>query len=407
MGVKKTTEIFKQEVYEAEGNNYKVLGDYVNGKVKIKMKHLECGYEYEVTPHSFLAGNRCPGCRYKRVSSKTRKSFDTFNKEVEELGKGEYKVEPPYKGSKLKMKFTHLTCGNTFMMEPNSFIQGNRCPYERGERIAKSKRKSTEQFKDEVDACYGEGHYELLEDYKGADIPVKVKHNECGNIYDTRPADFVRGHGCPECAYKTRAKKVGDAHRDPLEKVIKEINTLLGMNYLVITKPDDYQGNRQKISIKHLPCGTIYTARFSDIQSKNGGHCPACFNNTNKASYGEIYVNRYLKNTLRLIEGKDYKYGYFIPNLVYKKSLHFDFYLPKFKIAIEYDGGQHYFPVALYGGIEQFKLIKMRDYLKDKYCIDNNILLFRIPYFVNSQPKITSYLNNALSYTSLFKDKEH
>ena len=67
-GPRKTTREFKQEVYNLVGNEYSVLGEYITNKTKIKMRHNKCGYEYEVTPNSFLStGNRCRECWKKRV----------------------------------------------------------------------------------------------------------------------------------------------------------------------------------------------------------------------------------------------------------------------------------------------------------------------------------------------------
>ena len=67
-GPRKTTREFKQEVYNLVGNEYSVLGEYINNKTKIKMKHNLCGHEFEMTPNSFLSGgNRCRECWKKRV----------------------------------------------------------------------------------------------------------------------------------------------------------------------------------------------------------------------------------------------------------------------------------------------------------------------------------------------------
>lgn len=43
---------------------------------------------------------------------------------------------------------------------------------------------------------------------------------------------------------------------------------------------------------------------------------------------------------------------------------------------IEYDGGEHFFPVANW----DFEITKKHDLIKNKYCFDNNIPLIRIPY---------------------------
>ena len=47
---------------------------------------------------------------------------------------------------------------------------------------------------------------------------------------------------------------------------------------------------------------------------------------------------------------------------------------------IEYDGIQHFKPYDYYGGEKTFENVKIRDAIKDKYCMDNNICLHRIPY---------------------------
>ena len=57
------------------------------------------------------------------------------------------------------------------------------------------------------------------------------------------------------------------------------------------------------------------------------------------------------------------------------KLLFIDFYLPKFKIAIEYDGLHHRVAV---NGNEELINQKHKDNVKDKYCIENNIKLYRI-----------------------------
>jgi predicted Zn-ribbon and HTH transcriptional regulator len=62
---RKTTEEFKQEIYELEGNDYILLSKYINNNTNVIMKHdiEECGYEYSVRPLHFLEGTRCPKCK--------------------------------------------------------------------------------------------------------------------------------------------------------------------------------------------------------------------------------------------------------------------------------------------------------------------------------------------------------
>ena len=93
-------------------------------------------------------------------------------------------------------------------------------------------------------------------------------------------------------------------------------------------------------------------------------------------SSGEIKIKEYLDNN---------KITYFkektFDDLIYIGNLKFDFYLPKQKIAIEFDGIQHYKPIGYFGGNDSFIETQKRDKLKDIYCKEKNIKLIRIPYF--------------------------
>jgi|AntRauTorckE6833_2_1112554.scaffolds.fasta_scaffold00627_7 hypothetical protein len=57
-----------------------------------------------------------------------------------------------------------------------------------------------------------------------------------------------------------------------------------------------------------------------------------------------------------------------------------DFYLPDHKLAIEYNGIQHYEPIEFFGGKKGLKARQESDSLKKKYCKERNILLKVIKY---------------------------
>ena len=68
---KKTTEQYKQEVFDKCGDEYSVLGEYENNKVKIEMKHNKCGHTWFVSPNTFIShGNRCPKCKRSKGEEK-------------------------------------------------------------------------------------------------------------------------------------------------------------------------------------------------------------------------------------------------------------------------------------------------------------------------------------------------
>ena len=76
------------------------------------------------------------------------------------------------------------------------------------------------------------------------------------------------------------------------------------------------------------------------------------------------------------------------------KTLPFDFYIPSLKIAIEYDGKQHFEPIEYFGGKESFEILQKHDAIKNEYCKNNGISLLRIPYYKYNN--IEEELNNFL-----------
>jgi hypothetical protein len=83
-----------------------------------------------------------------------------------------------------------------------------------------------------------------------------------------------------------------------------------------------------------------------------------------------------------------------VNNRCYK--LPFDFYLPDYNILIEYDGEQHYKPIKIWGGEEGFERQQKLDLIKNKFAVDNNINLIRIPYKVKKVEDLKKYLPNDL-----------
>lgn len=57
-----TTEEVKGRIEDLTGNEYLLLGNYVNAKAKMLVKHILCQNEYEVKWNSFYQGSRCPKC---------------------------------------------------------------------------------------------------------------------------------------------------------------------------------------------------------------------------------------------------------------------------------------------------------------------------------------------------------
>lgn len=124
----KTTEKFKEEVYNLVGNEYSVIGEYIKSNIDIEIKHNLCGRILEVPPTIFLLGRRCSCTRKPRHKSYYKEMTEKFKKEVYDLVGNEYEVIGKYDGYKKKIVIKHIDCSKNFEVTRNQFLKGSRCP---------------------------------------------------------------------------------------------------------------------------------------------------------------------------------------------------------------------------------------------------------------------------------------
>lgn len=189
-------------------------------------------------------------------------------------------------------------------------------------------------------------------------------------LFNMRPNNHVRGkQRCPLCgAGKKRTTR-------DFVILAKEVH---GENYDY--SQVTYKSAKTNVNVICPEHGLFKITPDSHIGWYRQG-CPRC-----KASRGERAIFRELV-----------KIG--ITNFVCEKSfdglvtsdtklpLRFDFYLPEQNLLIEFDGHAH-FDMVNYSGkmstVEMKKRLsrtKQLDKIKDKWAVDNNITLLRIPYW--------------------------
>uniref|UniRef100_A0A6C0CZ33 Homing endonuclease n=1 Tax=viral metagenome TaxID=1070528 RepID=A0A6C0CZ33_9ZZZZ len=126
----------------------------------------------------------------------------------------------------------------------------------------------------------------------------------------------------------------------------------------------EYINNKTNLIWKCNICKCTWDARLDRI--KYGTWCPKC-----KSSHGERLISKYL----------DSKNIHYFREYLLSNNQRFDFYLPKFNIAIEFDGIQHFQLYGIYTSTEEsLKKVQKFDIKKTIYCIDNNIKFLRICY---------------------------
>ena len=131
---RKNIKTFIEEVYKLVGEEYTVLGEYINNHTEILMRHncIKCNNnEFPITPSNFLGGVRCLKCRHEVLSIKLRLSHEEFKNKVYKLRKDEYTLLSEYTGSKNDIKVRHNSelCSNyVYEVQAGSFLSGCSCP---------------------------------------------------------------------------------------------------------------------------------------------------------------------------------------------------------------------------------------------------------------------------------------
>lgn len=169
---------------------------------------------------------------------------------------------------------------------------------------------------------------------------------------------------CPECGKENSI----DSRRLKPDEVEAKISSV---NQNILLNKNDYINNRTrnlKVLCGHCKKRFFITSMDGYINGKN--KCDYC---ARKQSNGERYIKSLLdKYNINCIYQKRFR------ECKDKRTLPFDFYLPKYNICIEYDGEQHFEPIR---GKKTFEYIKSHDIIKNNFCKQSNIHLIRVPYW--------------------------
>ena len=200
MGRKRlTTEEVKGRIEDLTGNEYLLLGNYVNAKTKMLVKHILCQNEYKVMWKAFQQGRRCPKCfGNEKLNNKE------IDKRIKELVGDEYIRLGDYVNSGTKILIKHNLCENIYEATWANFQQGYRCPKCSGlEKLNNEEidKRMYELVKDE---------YSRIGNYVNAHTKILVKHSLCGNTYEVIWNSFQQGRRCPKCNESKGEKEISN-----------------------------------------------------------------------------------------------------------------------------------------------------------------------------------------------------
>ena len=352
-----TQDEFLQKVYKDNENDIDYSNFIYNGNSKKGIcKCNVCGYVWETLPMSLFKGHGCPKCAIKKRSKK-------IAKDVLDVIDGFRKVHgDKYDYSKVKYvnnkTLVEIVCPKhgEFFQKPNVHLNGHGCP-----KCANSGVKLTQE---EFELRVKENNPNLdVSNFKYVNSHEKsvCKCNACG--YEWKTSHMLlrdSGYSCPNCSKNKRTKDRTYTINDFLtvyRSKFKDSNYVFSKSH--------YTNSLEKMIVT-CPKHGDFEIRPNDLLSGHG--CPICNN-----SKLEMEVASFLDK-----EGIEYiQYATFdwLINQNTNRKLTFDFYIPKYDIAIECQGEQHFVSIEHFGGVEKLEDTKYRDSLKRELAKKNGIRL--------------------------------
>jgi predicted nucleic acid-binding Zn-ribbon protein len=365
----KTHEVFEREINELHPTIEIVDGNYYNNSTKLSFYCKVCGHKWHTTPAIILNGKGCPECTKVRRTNEQRKTQAEFEKQIQDLFDGNIIVIGQYIQDSERIGVRCKIDGYIWFPVASSLVQQNGCPKCRDERLRQERKKTTAQFRQEI-AILHPG-YKVLGEYGNNNCERVLMECPLGHQFMGHPGNLLQGQGCPVC----REINLSTCLLTPLkyspEEYIDVVKQISGGNIIPL---EEYRGMDRKIRHLCKKCNREWSVIPYRILNNSG--CPRC-----KESRGEKVIANILDNYhVQYIAQKAFE------KCKYKKQLRFDFYLPDYNVAIEYQGEQHYRPVNFNGLPEErakyiFEQVKIRDQVKRDFCDTHHIQLIAIPYW--------------------------
>lgn len=261
-----------------------------------------------------------------------------------------------------------ITCKKhgSFFQTPRDHLNKCGCPI--CGRLNSNNKRRCENWKLDFIKTHGDRYDYSKVKYKNAKDEVEIICKEHGSFYQ-KPTYHKIGCGCPVCGLlKNRRNNI-----DFIDDFKKKHGDKYDYSKV------DYKHCNAKIDIVCKKHGIFKQTPSSHI---SGSGCPIC-----KISKGEERIMNYL-----IKKSINFSRQHLFDGCLLKNKLPFDFFLPDKNICIEYDGIQHFEPIDHFGGIKRLEIQKMKDYIKTKWCEENNIKLIRISY--NDYDKIEDIISN-------------
>jgi len=351
MRKKLTTEEWIEKAQTIHGNKFDYSKvDYQGNNKKITIICPIHGEFQQVAADHLKSKYGCPKCVIEAKSFTTEQFIEKAKKIYE--SKYDYSLVE-YKGINNKVKIICPIHG-IYEQEASVHLKGIGCPKCSGH--LGNKKCNTEYFIEKARKVHGDKYDYSKVNYVNATTPIKIICQEHGE-FEQRPDKHLAGHNCPKCTkhYKRNTTEF-----------IEEANIIHNNKYNY--SKVNFVNVHTKVIIICPIHGDFEQTPHMHLQGKG---CPKCTLKNQTKLYEKLQES--FPNEEILFEVGNSTIGWI-------NGQRFDIYFPKYNIAVEYNGIQHYVPVEHFGGELKFQNQLEYDELKRQKCKENSCTLFEVKY---------------------------
>lgn len=257
-----------------------------------------------------------------------------------------------------------ITCPihGDFEQNPRVHLRGCGCPKCALEKNTVRLTKSIDTFLEQASNIHNNKYDYSKTIYNGANQNVCIICPKHGEFWQT-PHNHLRGRGCPKCALEESSKR----YAMDIKTFVERANKIHDHKYWYDNVL--YKNANTKVEIICPEHGSFWQTPWHHLE---GLGCKKCR----------------LKSQYRLQKLLQCKFPEHFTEWEYSpewlNGQRIDIADTTYKIAIEYNGIQHYEPVEFFGGESAFEKQQIYDCEKEKLCTLNNYTLFKVPYYYNN-----------------------
>ena len=368
-------EIFIEKAKRIHGDKYDYSKvEYVNCSTKVCIVCSKHG-EFWQTPNKHLCGCGCPKCAGKG------KNKEYFLEKAKEIHGDKYdysKVEYVNWNTKVC-----IICPNhgEFWQSPEKHIsQKHQCP-----KCSNRVKLTNDEFIDRAKQVHGDKYNYSKVKYINCDTKVCIICPKHGEFFQS-PSLHLFGCNCPKCTGGVKITK------DDFIRKSKEVH---GDKYDY--SKVKYINARTKVCIICPEHGEFWIR--PDHHMKGSG-CARCMQSKSEYEIEKILID----NNIEYETQKEFSW------LVNDRKMKLDFYLPKYSLAIECQGIQHFEPVDFANkgkkwAEELFIKNQLRDKIKKELCNENGVEVIYFSLFENDKTisETNALLNEIKKYDTTIK----